>query len=139
MSRAGYIAVLCGVVAALLLGIFWFGVSPNDERTRLLWYEPRGSVHSGAALGVSVGETWGDADSKIRRLFKPSSVLWQTGAYVTQGGTGVVLSRAPVLAGDATVRYRDDSWRNGVIILEVRDGRVVGISWNYAGPFAIDL
>ena len=52
---------------------------------------------------------------------------------------GGLSSDEPILTGYARVSYRDGSWRNGVVTLELQDGRVTELAWHYSGPFYIDL
>jgi hypothetical protein len=125
-----YLATLLAVGIVLA----WFVVKPADERTQLVFRESHGAIAQGTRLGVAVGQTWNDADVGIRRQFKPSSVI----CYQQVGESGTQFLRAPLLHGVSYVSYRDDSWRNGVVLLEFHNGRVARISWNYA-PFAIDF
>ncbi len=134
-----YTLFLTGLLAVLFGALFWFGFEPTDERTQLVLRNSYGQVTSGTKLGVTIGEPWSRADATIRSLFTPANVLWQTGSYVGEGGQGVQLGRTPVLSGESRVSYRDRSWRNGVVTLDLVDGRVVRIIWHYPGPFYIDL
>jgi hypothetical protein len=102
----------------------------GDARARLMLERPRGHITSGSVLGVEVGATERSADAAIRRLFTPSYVL-------RDGADG--LSRLPLPPGDAVVSYRDKSWRNGVVSLLLKDGRVIAVAWSYSGPLYIDL
>lgn len=126
--------LLAGLIVALLGAIVWFGVEPMDERTQLLLTNNRGTITEGERLGVSVGDSWSEANASIRQRFDVSYSLWSD---ERDGFTHV--SDAPVLAGRAEVHYRDRSWRNGVIVLEVVDGVVAAVHWNYSGPLYIDL
>jgi len=127
-------AVIGGLIVAAALV-----ATANDERAKLVVGDSYGRITSGSKLGVSVGERWETADSTIRHLFQPSYVLWEP-SYVRRNGRIVESSRGkPVLQGVASVSYRDPSWRNGVVTLDLIDGRVVRITWHYPGPFYIDL
>lgn len=136
MRRKFFLAAgVAGFVAALV----WAVSTSYDEPTKLYFDEPHGEVSAGGKLGVNVGDPWSRADRALRARFTPDYVLWQQGRYVDQGGTGVRLADDPILTGQAEVSYRDRSWRNGVVTLILRDGRVVAINWQYSGPFYIDL
>jgi hypothetical protein len=125
-----YLAVLLAAAAVLA----WCMIQPTDDRTQLVFGNSHGATTQGSKLGVTIGQAWGDADVGIRRKFKPSSVL----CYVPVGESGTQFLREPPQHGLSFVSYRDDSWRNGSVLLEFHDGRVARISWNYA-PFGIDL
>jgi hypothetical protein len=116
----------------------WMALEPTNERTQLLFNEPQGVVTSGSKLGVHIGDPWHKADAAILSQFEPRYVLWQVGESNGMGG-GFTFPDGPVLTGEAEVAYRDGGWRNGTIALDLRDGRVVAITWHYSGPFYIDL
>ena len=138
LSMRKKLFLVVGLVS-LVAAIVWAISTFNDEPTKLYFDEPRGQASAGTKLGVSIGDPWRSADRALRDGFSPAYVLWQQGRYVSEGGTGVRLSRDPILTGDAEVSYRDGSWRNGVVTLILRDGRVTAIHWHYSGPLYIDL
>lgn len=116
----------------------WMGLEPRNERTQLLFNDPQGVVTSGSKLGVRIGDPWHKADAAIRSQFEPRYVLWQVGKTNRFGGNYTVRD-GPVLTGQAEVSYRDGGWRNGTVTLDLRDGFVVAIIWQYYGPFYFDL
>lgn len=132
--------ILAIALAALIAGV-WFAIDPMDERTQLLFSENRGTATQGTKLSITVGETWGDADVVIRSLFAPGySPLWETKKDVTAGGSDNWRGASdPVLTGEARVSYRDRTWRNGVVVLDLNNGLVTAVHWNYVGPFYSDL
>ena len=135
------LAVLTPVALLSLAGLgfaAWMALEPTNERTRLLFRDPQGGLTSGSQLDVHVGDPWRKADATLRDQFEPRYVLWQVGERNDVGG-GVAYPDGPVLTGEAEVVYRDGSWRNGHVALDLRDGVVVAISWHYSGPFYIDL
>jgi hypothetical protein len=126
------VLILASALATLIAAIVVFGLEPTDERTQLLFREPQGAITSGAQFGVTIGEPWADADAALRARFTPDDVQWSI-------DDGSRISREPVLVGDAQVAYRDRSWRNGVVALDVSDGVVTAVHWRYDGPFYLDL
>lgn len=140
-----YVLLLAAALVAFLAAIFWFGVQPMDERTQLLFNQSSGTITEGAMLGVTVGDSWTDADAALRRRFKPDYILWQSYRQGTEResvplrSNPVVVGHDPILVGDAAVSYRDKSWRNGVVTLRLTDGVVRAIEWGYGGPFYVDL
>ena len=134
--------VIVGLIALLsLAGVAsagWMAIEPNNERTQLLFNDPKGVVTSGSKLGVHIGDPWHKADATIRSQFQPRYVSWEVGELNGMGG-GLAFPDGPVLVGKATVVYRDGGWRNGVVTLDLVDGSVVAIWWSYSGPFYVDL
>lgn len=140
-----YVWFLAIALIALLAAIFWFEVKPTDERTQLLMNQGTGTITEGTRLGVTVGDSWNEADAALRGLFTPDYVLWQGFQHPPDGvGSAVIrhpvtVGHSPILVGDAEVSYRDRSWRNGVVTLRLADGVVTAVEWGYGGPFYIDL
>ena len=130
-----YVFLALAAMAAIAFVWSW---QPTSEPTELYRHQRRGSITHGSQLGATVGAEWQAADQALRSRFRPSYVLWQSGPpeQIRRGGG---LSDGPVLRGYAEVSYRDQSWRNGVVTLELMEGRVTKISWHYSGPFYIDL
>ena len=112
-----------------------------DERTQLLFHHSRGRVLSGTKLGAIVGQHWARADASMRRYLGTldDDVLWSEGCDGDEHVNVLYTAEAPVLHGRTEASYRDRGWQNGVILLCLQDGRVQAITWNYAGPFYIDL
>jgi len=126
----GAVVIAIAVVAGLLI------VGLQDERTRVLLTAPRGQIREGTKFGVTVGDSWDEADRGVRSRFDPAFVTW------TVGGCGPSAERyadvIPALTGTATVSYSDPSWQHGWVDLCLRDGVVTEILWLYVGPFFID-
>jgi len=130
------ISVLMG--GALILSLIvggWFYLWPHDERTMAALHTSSGQITAGRRFGVSVGEGWAEADQDVRRQFNPAYVLWEKPLPAPAYSQTV---NGPMLVGNASVTYRDQSWRNGLITLKLREGKVVQITWNYS-PAYIDL
>lgn len=132
--RAG-LAVSSGAILAVALLIAWMNWWPHDERTEMMLHQPYGRVTSGAKFGIRIGETWGEADATIRRQFVPRYVSWEALKQDADARTISVPAQQPILSGDASVAYDDSTWRNGVITLDLMDGRVTRVTWHYPGPF----
>lgn len=133
--------ILAVALVALLAGVIWFVIDPTDERTQLLFNQSHGTITTGTKLSVTVGETWGDADAAIRSVFTPAyAPLWETKRDVAADGSDNWRGASdPVLTGEARVSYRDRSWRNGGVVLDLSNGLVTAVHWNYGGPFYSDL
>lgn len=136
LSVAVLIAFAAWWSAPLIVLQLW---GPQDEASELYVHQRHGSVTEGAKLGVAIGTDWREADRILRRQFRPQYLLWHLGTMEDyQNGRGHTVDD-PVLTGDALVAYRDGTWRNGVVWLELHDGRVTRIDWHYSGPFHFDL
>jgi hypothetical protein len=118
-----------GVAAGWLY--FW----PHDERTFAALHSSSGEITKGRRFQVEVGDNWRLADHEIRSQFQPDYILWETPSPTPAYSQP---ADSPVLIGDATVTYRDRSWRNGLVMLSLHDGRVIKIHWDYS-PLYIDL
>jgi hypothetical protein len=114
--------------------VAWLYLWPHDERTTAALNTSSGQIAAGQRFQVSIGDSWEKADKKIRRQFNPSYTMWEKPSPPPAYSQTV---DGPVLLGDATVTYRDQSWRNGTITLKLLNGRVVQISWSYS-PLYID-
>jgi hypothetical protein len=114
------------ITLLLLVAAFWLGGSYIDERTHLSFFHSRGAISSGERLGVQIGQRWSDADAALRRIFTPHYVSWET-----QSGDALPEADVPALAGRVRVAYRDNSWRNGMVVLQLEDGLVTDVSWSY--------
>ncbi len=123
------------VLALAVLAAGWIYFWPHDERTTAALSNSSGKITAGRRFQVSVGDTWLRADQEIRSQFSPDYVLWETPSPPPADSQ---TADSPVLAGSATVTYRDRSWRNGLITLTLHDGRVSQVMWNYS-PLYIDL
>lgn len=129
------LVVLLVLLAAGTAG--WVAFGPVDERTRLLFQDPRGTAIEGTALGVRIGEPWAEADRTLRDRFDLGRPFHRSGRPGSPDPTYSYVDH-PVLTGEAEAAYRDHGWQNGVITLLLRDGVVVGVRWNYVGPLYID-
>lgn len=139
-----HIPTLVACLIALPIAVVaWLYLWPHTERTSAALNFSSGQIKSGHRFQISVGDSWTVADQKIRRQFTPSYILWEKGGPPPANGqTDSQADRrdvdGPLLVGDASVVYRDSSWRNGMITLELHDGRVTQIMWNY-DPLYVDL
>ena len=134
MGRVISAFVAC-VLALAVLATGWFYLWPHDERTTAALHNSSGEITSGRRFGVSVGDSWARADQEIHSQFTPDYVLWETPSPPPAYSQ---TADRPVLVGDASVTYRDQSWRNGFVTLTLRDGRVRQVIWSYS-PLYIDL
>ncbi|WP_421736299.1 hypothetical protein [Caulobacter sp.] len=125
-------------VLALGVGLTgWAKFGPLDERTAILLRQSHGSIEQGGKLGVHIGDTWSEADRALRQQANVGKPYHKAG-WSNEPNSSVQYLDYPVLVGEAQAVYRDTSWQNGVVALRLRDGIVVGIQWNYVGPFFID-
>lgn len=130
--------IILASVLALAVGLAgWAKFGPLDERTAILVRQPQGSVEQGGKLGVHIGDTWIEADRALRQRANIGKPFHKAG-WSNEPNPSVQYLNDPVLVGEAQALYRDTSWQNGVVTLRLRDGVVVGIQWNYVGPFFID-
>tara|TARA_R110002167_G_scaffold4455_7_gene20710 strand:- start:744 stop:1172 length:429 start_codon:yes stop_codon:yes gene_type:complete len=130
------LSVLLVLLAAGTAG--WIAFGPVEERTRLLFHDPRGTATEGTVLGVRIGQPWVEADRILRDRFdlgKPFYSSESSGGHTPASS----YTDQPILVGEAVAVYRDTGWQNGVIVLRLRDGIVMGVSWNYAGPLYVDF
>jgi len=134
------------LLGALLVAVFACGAlvlktigDPNEERTHLVFHDQYGEITGGSKFGVAIGDAWPNADRAIRRLFDPGYVNCIEGTEELFMRGGGKFCEVPPARGLASVSYRDETWRNGVITLTVSEGRVVKITWHYPGPFYVDM
>ena len=133
-----FFLVLIALVLLIGAGTYsWLAFGPVDERTRLLMHDPHGEAAGGTVLGVRIGAPWSEADHALRTQFDFGSPLHRSGRSGV-GNPYVSYSDDPVLTGEAEAHYRDQSWRKGYVTLLLQDGIVVGVQWDYVGPFFID-
>ena len=131
------------VVAALLLvagsSAAWLAWRPHSELTKAGLNTEVGELTTGSRFGLRKGMHWREADQILRSQFEPAYVLWTVATDEERARGAGRSSLSPVLSGKGHVSYRDQSWRNGVIALQLSDGVVTGVSWWFGGPFYIDL
>jgi len=131
-----WIAGLSLAVAAIVLAGLaheWL-VLRSVERT---FGTLRGEIRTGGVVDIRVGQTWEEADSALRRNFKPDYVQWSNGC--SESGKDLDFADGPILNGRAEVYYRDRSSRNGGVFLCLTDGVVNSIGWSFSGPLFVDL
>jgi hypothetical protein len=125
-------------IAALVVAFAaWWLWWPHEARTAKVLLDQYGQTTSGAEFDVAIGGAWRDADRVLRARFRPKYVLVVTGPEQEVARGGGVSGRAPTLRGFEKVSYRDGSWRNGLITLELQDGVVRRVIWHYPGPLFI--
>lgn len=127
--------------AALLVGsaAAWVAWWPHSDLTKAGLHTEVGELSSGSRFGLRPGMHWREADEIIRSQFEPSYVLWRVGTEEELARGGGKYPSSPVLSGLSQVSYRDRSWRNGSITLQLNEGIVTEVSWYFGGPFYMDL
>ncbi|WP_162938909.1 hypothetical protein [Brevundimonas naejangsanensis] len=127
--------VIFGALTLLVLGLVtWVRFGPLDERTAIVFRDSHGSIVAGEKFGVRIGDSWQEANRELRQ--HPG--ITPGFHYAGWSEVGPKTIDEGILVGETMTTYRDTSWRNGVILLKLRDGKVAGIQWNYVGPLYID-
>ncbi len=103
---------------AALIGAGWL---LTDARTRLTLFQPNGSIQSGSALGVAVGDTRLNAE---RELLRQGMALRET----TNGGTCFYRAVKPDRQLDL---FFVQSWHGGMVCVVSRNERVEELIWAF--------
>jgi hypothetical protein len=122
MPWRGFTILAVAAIAFIASISVWFAL---DERSRWLFTQRTGTISSGCALRVCIGDGEREATGKLSRL----------------GLSGPILEFDQNLATLTRKKefMRDDGWRNGVIALTIENGKVARIAWVYSGPFRVDM
>src|SRR5207244_3222783 len=106
-------------LSLIALCAVWAIPTIGDERTLLLFSQPGGRVSVGSKFGVTIGDPWTRADRALRSRFKLDDVSWEYGHVHPEGDPNVRSADGPVLTGEAVVSYKDNSWHNGVVSIDL--------------------
>jgi len=134
-----FLRLLAIVVLVVGSSAAWVAWWPHSDLTRAGLHTEVGELTSGSRFGLRPGMPWREADQTIRSQFEPTYVLWWVGTEEEKARGAGRSPSGPVLSGPSQVSYRDKSWRNGVITLQLNDGVVTEVGWWFGGPFYIDL
>lgn len=116
--------MLAGVAAGVLVVMF-----VADERNRMVFLEPMGSIQAGEKFGVSIGMPRGEARAHLER----SGFTFSSTDTAARGQS---CGRVLLAPGKAMDLYRDFSWRSGGICVVYREGKVETLGWSFT-PLAM--
>jgi hypothetical protein len=129
--------IVLSIAALGAAGTAWWLWWPHEARTAKVLLDQYGAANSGAEFDVSIGQAWKDADRVLKARFQPKYVLVVSGPEEEVSRGGGTSGSSPTLRGFEKISYRDGSWRNGLITLELQDGIVRRVVWHYPGPMFI--